>query len=70
MLLLTRSLNAIGGSKNLTHNEACMTHDFLSINDMTLIDHEQLATATENSWYCEKRPTDLKGGLWLILCVK
>ena len=39
-------LNAIGGSKNLTHNEACMTRLRLSIDDMTLIDHEQLATAT------------------------
>lgn len=39
-------LNAIGGSKNLTHNEVCMTRLRLSINDMTLIDHEQLATAT------------------------
>ena len=39
-------LNAIGGSKNLTHNEVCMTRLRLSIDDMTLIDHEQLATAT------------------------
>ena len=39
-------LNAIGGSKNLTHNEVCMTRLRLSISDMTLIDYEQLSTAT------------------------
>lgn len=39
-------LNAIGGSKNLTHNEVCMTRLRLSICDMTLIDYEQLSTAT------------------------
>ena len=39
-------LNAIGGSKNLTHNEVCMTRLRLSINDMTLVDYDQLATAT------------------------
>ena len=39
-------LNAIGGSKNLIHNEVCMTRLRLSISDMTLIDYEQLSTAT------------------------
>ena len=39
-------LNAIGGSKNLTHNEVCMTRLRLSINDMTLVDYDQLTTAT------------------------
>lgn len=39
-------LNAIGGSKNLTHNEVCMTRLRLSISDMTFIDYEQLSTAT------------------------
>ena len=39
-------LNAIGGSKNLIHNEVCMTRLRLSISDMTLIDYEQLSTTT------------------------
>ena len=39
-------LNAIGGSKNLTHNEVCMTRLRLSINDMTLVDCDQLTKAT------------------------
>ena len=39
-------LNSIGGSKNLTHNEVCMTRLRLSIKDMTLIDYDQLSTAT------------------------
>lgn len=39
-------LNSIGGSKNLTHNEVCMTRLRLSLKDMTLIDYDQLATAT------------------------
>ena len=32
-------LNAIGGSKKLTHNEVCLTRLRLFINDITLIDH-------------------------------